>query len=584
MSRARVGVIVAAVLLTSCSAGNSSGGSGNPRGTSSTSHSGTALEATTGGTVTVALDHVPVTLNDHTVAGDTSGTRDVASAIWPHIFQVGPGQVPVLDTAVVNRAELVAVDPQTVVYAINPRAVWSDRVPISVDDFVYAWQAQRGGAIDVNGVADSVQSTLGYRDIAAVTGSDSGRTVTVVFRSPFGDWASLFDDLLPAHIAQGVGWNSGFDHFDPSVLVSGGPWQVTSWEPGSQMVLSRNPRWWGPAPHLDRIVIDSTPSESAMIDALRAGSADIGYFPTFDSAALAQLSSSPRLETQETLGTTMLQLVFNARRAPLDNVDLRQGIAHVIDRAGIVTTLVQPLSPSVWEDNNHLFANAQSQYVDDGSGYVTADAAAADRLLTQGGFVSDPNGTWTEHGAPVTLRLVWATDDPWSETVEPVLAAQLVTAGFDVTAVPVSGEQLQDTVLPAGNFDVAIAPVEASADPSSTVRYYSSAPAVAGLASGVDWSGFSEPALDTLLMQAAQQLGANLSGPLYVQADRELWSQMPSLPLFAEPTLLATSAWVGGVGNDAGGVGPWFSVGNWFRLAPARAKSSTSSRPESASP
>ncbi len=79
------------------------------------------------------------------------------------------------------------------------------------------------------GRPDSVASTLGYRDIDSLTGSNGGKTVTVVFHTPFADWASLFDDLLPAHIAETVGWNHGFDHFDPAVLVSGGPWQVVSW-------------------------------------------------------------------------------------------------------------------------------------------------------------------------------------------------------------------------------------------------------------------------------------------------------------------------------------------------------------------
>ena len=570
MSRARVGAVLAAVvMLAACGSAKSPGGSVASGGDRSR-RSGPPLEGTTGGTVTVALDQVPTTLNDHTVAGDTPSTRMVASTIWPQVFQVGPAQTPVLDTAVVKSAELVGVDPQTVVYQIDPRAIWSDGVPISVADFAYAWESQRGGTVDVDKTADSVASTLGYRDITSVTGSNGGRTVTVVFRTPFGDWASLFDDLLPAHIAERVGWNHGFDSFDSAVLVSGGPWRVASWQPGVRIVLERNVRWWGSAPHLDRIVFDAVQGGQAMVSALRGGSADVGYPSVFDSALLAELSSSPGLESQESLGMTMLQLVFNVRHAPLDDTAVRQGIAHAIDRAAIATTIAQPLDASVWEDNSHLFANTQPQYVDNGSGYTTADPAAADRSLVQGGLVADPKGTWSEHGAPVTLELVWAQDDPWSAATEPLVAAELVNAGFDVSAVAVTSAQLTGSVLPAGAFDLAIAPVETSAYPTACAGYFTSAASVTGPGANLDWSGFSDVRVDALFTQAAQQLGSNQSQPLYQQLDQNLWAAMPTLPLFAEPTLLVNSAWVSGVQDDPGALGPAFSATSWFRVAAAR--------------
>src|SRR5664280_930961 len=68
----------------------------------------------------------------------------------------------------------------------------------------------------VNGAVE-VASTLGYRDVASVTGSNGRKTVTVVFSTPFTDWRVMFDHMVPAHIAMRVGWNSGFDLFDPAV-------------------------------------------------------------------------------------------------------------------------------------------------------------------------------------------------------------------------------------------------------------------------------------------------------------------------------------------------------------------------------
>ncbi len=232
----------------------------------------------------MALDQVPATLNDHTVAGDTPAGRMLGSAIWAQVFRVGPDLTPQLDTNVVDSAEVISLAPQTVVYQIDPRAVWSDGTPISVDDFTYAWDSQKGGATDIDGTPDSVTSTLGYRDIQSLTGSNNGKTVTVVFRTPFADWPSLFDDLLPAHVALQVGWNHGFDHFAAGVFVSGGPFVVQSFQPGSEIVLRRNPRWWGSPAILDKVVVRAVGGDTALTSALAQGQVQVAYPSGFDQS------------------------------------------------------------------------------------------------------------------------------------------------------------------------------------------------------------------------------------------------------------------------------------------------------------
>lgn len=560
-------VVAAAVVVAACGATSP----GTAAGTRSPTTTAPRLVPVAGGTVTMALDQVPSTLNDHTVAGATPAGRMLASALWAQVFRVGPQLTPQLDTNVVDSAEVIDLHPQTVVYQIDPRAVWSDGVPISADDFAYAWDSQKGGALDIDGTPDSVVSTRGYRDIDSVTGSNAGRTVTVVFRTPFADWASLFDDLLPAHIAERVGWNHGFDHFDPGVLVSAGPWLVESWQPGSSMVLGRNPKWWAGAPGLDHLAVRAVGGSAAAADALGSGQAQVADPVAFDQTFLARASSSPALQSAANLGTRMLQLTFNVHRAPLDVAAVRQGIAHAVDRAAIVTSVGQPENHSVWEDNDHLVANTEPGYTDNGAGYEKADPVASARLLAQGGLAADAQGTWSQRGKPVGLDLVWAGDDPWSAAVGPIVAAQLVTAGFDVVATPMPAAQLLGTVLPAGAFDLAVVPVDTSAYPSAMGSVFSTSPAVNGADATQDWSGFDDPRIDALFTQAVQELAPPRAQALYSQIDQDLWAAMPTLPLFAEPTALVWSASLSGVGDDPGGLGPMWNARNWALLAPAPA-------------
>ncbi|HEY5025170.1 MAG TPA: ABC transporter family substrate-binding protein [Acidimicrobiales bacterium] len=548
-------------MVSAC--GSGTGGTGPVVAAKAHSHTAPLLVPIAGGTATVALDQIPTTLNDHTVAGDTAAGRMLGSAIWAQVFRVGPDLTPQLDTNVVDSAEVISLTPQTVVYQIDPRAVWSDGVPINADDFTYAWESQKGGATDVDGTPDSVASTLGYSDIASLTGSNGGKTVTVVFRTPFADWSSLFDDLLPAHIAARVGWNQGFDQFATGVFVSGGPWEVVSWQPGSEIVLGRNPRWWASPPTLDRVVVRAITGDGALTSALGQGQVQVAYPSGFDQSFIAQASSSSVLQSQSALGTRMLQLEFNVRHAPLNAATVREGIAHTIDRAGVVQSVGQPENHSAWEDNDHLVPNGEPGYVDDASGYAKADLVTAAHLLEQSGFALDGHGTWTVHGKSVSLNLVWAADDPWSSAVGPVVAAQLVAAGFEVAASPVSSAQLYGAVLPAGAFDLALVPVDANAHESVLGDVFSTSPAITGGAPSQDWSGYEDPKIDALFTQAVQELAPPRAHAIYQQIDQALWSAMPSLPLFAEPTLLVWSSTLSGVSDDPGGLGPFWGVRQW---------------------
>ena len=106
----------------------------------------------------------------------------------------------------------------------------------------------------MGGKAFEPASTAGYNQIKSVTSSNGGKTATVVFSTPFGDWQSLFSDMMPAHIAKTVGFNNGFQTFNAAVKVSGGPFEIQSYTQGQSLVEVRNPKWWGTPPPLDKLV------------------------------------------------------------------------------------------------------------------------------------------------------------------------------------------------------------------------------------------------------------------------------------------------------------------------------------------
>lgn len=554
-------VVATGLVLAACS---------SSPGSSTVPATGRPLVSVPGGTVTVELPTIPTNLNAGTVAGDDATTAAVASAIWPQAFTIGPNLQPALVTDLLQSAQVVSVNPLTVVYQINPKAVWSDGVPITANDFVADWRAHVGAIATTTG-PDAPSSTIGYRDIASVTGSAKGRTVTVVFRIPFADWSSLFDDLVPAHVVARGGWGTSFTRDDPAALVSGGPWLVGDWRPGEELVLVHNPRWWGSAPTIGRLVLKRSPGTQLDVADLRDDLAQVASTTALTPSTMAAVSSATGLRSLTWPGTTVLQLEFNVDHFPVDTAPVRQAIAHSINRTAMVDDLVSPVAPTVVPNGDHLLAPSQPGYHDDGAAYEgKPDLAAVQRLLTAAGLTQDAAGTWAQYGTPVTLHLVWASDDPWSAEVGPVVEAQLVQAGFDVDAAPVPTAQLDGSVLPTGQFDLALVPVAGQAYTSQMERVFSTVDGVGGAGGSLDWMGYDSPHVDNLFAQAAQQLNGATEQGVYQQVDVALWNDMPSLPLFAEPNLTVTAIALLGVHPLALGPGILWDTQAWTYVAAGR--------------
>src|SRR5580693_6433879 len=108
----------------------------------------------------------------------TAATDEVLSLVLPSAFTPGSLSTPVGDTPVVAQAEVVSLNPQTVVYTIAPGATWPDGTAFSAQDLIRTWQERR---------VDALVADLGYRDVASMTPNPAGTTLTVVFSSPYSD-------------------------------------------------------------------------------------------------------------------------------------------------------------------------------------------------------------------------------------------------------------------------------------------------------------------------------------------------------------------------------------------------------------
>lgn len=474
----------------------------------------------------------PANWNILAAGSDQQALTPVADQVWPSVYMVGPGFNPVLDTALVQSATETSQNPQTVVYKINPKATWSDGVAVTGADFVYNWQAQAGGGgtSDVGGKAFTPAATFGYGDVKSVSVSAaSPDVVTVVFSAPDPDWTSLFRHLMPAHVAQRVGFDAGFT--DPVAdLVSDGTYLVASYDPSGVVHLVRNPSYPGlPAAALE-LDIHYLPDTEQLVAALAAGQLSCGKVPA-TASALSRLKSAGNLVVDVAPGSTYLDLVFNARSGPMSSADTRAAATRAITRPMVIAQALAGVSPQTPPVSNRFLVPGEAGF----SSNVSPPPSSGK---------SPP----TVSPATQSVRLVVSAGDPVSAPASQVIAQQLDAAGFQV--------QLSSTPAASGAWDMALVERQVTPWPTQTIKAY-------GSGDSTNLGGISDGALDASIATAENSTSPSQYPGLVDQVDVAAWQAYADVPVVSLPQVLACQSNVTGAADNASPDGPAFNAAGW---------------------
>jgi peptide/nickel transport system substrate-binding protein len=115
--------------------------------------------------------------------------------------------------------------------------------------------------------------------------------------------------------------------------IGTGPFQLESYEPGNRLVLSRYEDYWGEPAQLERLIFRPIADGPARAQALQSG--EIQAYDGVDPADVERLAADG-FEILERPAFNVGYVGFNTAKPPLDNLMIRQAIAHAINREAIV--------------------------------------------------------------------------------------------------------------------------------------------------------------------------------------------------------------------------------------------------------
>ncbi|MGO8872604.1 MAG: ABC transporter family substrate-binding protein [Acidimicrobiales bacterium] len=560
----------AAITLAACSSGSS--GSSAP---------GTNGSVKTGGTISMALDENLAGFNVNTSAASEFDLAEILDTVWPQPYIVNAALQPVLNTQLITSVK-VTTNPQTITFNINPKAVWQDGTPINADDFIYNYQAQSGSPqyTDIGNQPYDTASTNGYNQIASVAGSNppsgadcepgsaadrnvglcpNGKTVTVKFSTPYADWQGLFTNLVPAHIARTVGWNTGFT--GPAQTISGSWYMIQSYNNNQSVVLVRNPKYWGTPGKLDKIVFQFFGDDTQEVPALQNNEVQV-INPTSVSTSIVQSAAQlPGITKVTVPGLEFEHLDFNEADPYLAKLQVRQAIAYGTDRQQIISHTVGEISSGLKPLGNRMFVATQSQYVDNGSQYATVNTAKAESLLSGLGFKKAADGYFQPNFGPqagqdLTFTIQSTSGNSIRAETEQLFQAQMKAIGIKIKIQNYDANTFFGTNLPDGTYQIAEFAWVSTPFPSQNQSIYCSY--TNAQACGQNWIHYANPQVDKLMAQGAAAASSVTEVADFNTADKILWNDMATLPLYQTPEYFAwSSSYANLVPNTSEAGIPW---------------------------
>ena len=221
-------------------------------------------------------------------------------------------------------------------------------------------------------------------DNVEATGDDE---LTIQLKQPFAAFPSLLAFTGTAAVSPEA-YTIGAGEFSPNIFVGTGPYKLAEFSSDS-LQFEPFEDYWGEEPRNSGVDMQIYGDNSAnLFNAFRTGAVDIAYQSLDPDQMKTLLEGTENEEWQaiEAPGTAVNFLVLNRQQPPLDQLEVRQAIASIMNRALLRDRVFQgqadplySLIPTAFEVSEPTFEAA----------YGDANPEKAEELLTEAGFSAD---------------------------------------------------------------------------------------------------------------------------------------------------------------------------------------------------
>jgi peptide/nickel transport system substrate-binding protein len=406
-------------------------------------------------------------------------------------------------------------DARTYVFHLRSGVKFADGQPLTARDVV--WTIESMGAAGRSGAVISPKAAT-YASIASVEARDA-QTVVFHLKQP--------DNFLLRNLSTGaigiVPYGSAKDFWRQPVGT--GPFRFVNQRIDQDVVVERNSISWSVVPKIERVRFAVVPDAITQSLELEKGSGDVES-NSLPMDALPVLEQRTGLAVEDTRGTEIQYLAFNTRDPLLSNVHVRQAIALAIDRGLIVRTLwrghAQP-AVSLLPENHWAWSGNVERY--------DYDPARAEQLLDEASYRRGANGIRFH------LTMKTSTDDR-ARLLAAVLQQQFSQVGIALDLRSNEFATFYSDVTRGAFQMYSLYWIGGNEQPDIFSYVFSTARFPPR---GANRGHYSNPRLDALLDDAAENGDAAKRRSDYVEAQQILARDLPIIDLWYLDTIVVHS-------------------------------------------
>jgi len=308
--------------------------------------------------------------------------------------------------------------------------------------------------------------------------------------------------------------------------IGTGPFKFESWTRGDKLTIARNEDYYGDKAKLDKVIFRPISDNAARLQALQTG--EIQGYDLVEPQDVEAIEGDDNLQILDRPAFNVGYVGFNQAKKPLDNVKVRQAIAHGLNRQEVVDEFYGGRG----EVAKEFMPPEVVGYADDVTEYEF-DPEKSKQLLQEAGLT-----------LPVPITFWYPSDVSRPYMPDPkrnfeAFRASLEQSGFKVTpkTAPWSPDYLGN--VDEGNAQVYLLGWTGDyGDPDNFVGTFFQNPQKA-------W-GFDNKEIFTALNDAETETDLEKRQQLYQEANRKIMDFLPGVPYVHTKPALAFAANVKG--------------------------------------
>ena len=324
----------------------------------------TGATAITGGTTDSITSMDPASAYDYFSIEMINQLFDTLLVYDTQATTLVPGLATVVPT-VANGG--ISTDGMTFTYHLRPNVKFADGTDFN--STVMKWSIDRAIKLNIPGSAAFLLYDVGAlgrsqangnnTPVGAITTPDPA---TIVFHlsRPVGFFNGLMAFSVSAPVSMKAYNNTGQQLDAVGKVVGTGPYNLTSYTPSQQVIMTANPNYYQPGlyaargipriPVLNQVTLTLSYTAQTLKQAIETHAIDVAYRSLLPADILDLKNRATSLNLKVDIGTNprIRYLVFNVHTAPFNDVRLRQAIAYAVDRQVINTTVFGGLSVPIY--------------------------------------------------------------------------------------------------------------------------------------------------------------------------------------------------------------------------------------------